>query len=455
MLNMDSSFNFGDQITGRGPNPGQGSQDLGNGLRSPSAGGQLQGFNNHVSLRNSTGIFDSPTDRRDSHEMSRGFQFQRTPRHEDRLPLDPARRERDERSVSPAGQTSTPTGPQRPPRGLASQTNSRGARGTEPPIGGHPDDNPSEVYGENNRHLAYATAHFKLLMEVVRANGKIDALSDQVAVLSRALLERAQTPGIVTGTPSAVTPGTQPKLPARQKWVASDKLLGLINPLALKLLFSPLLDAYTAIENGPEGYLPNSLFSTIKKTVAKEGVAFAAEHLPIQLLAGIHDSKMKELVDIPVPNIKGMVQRVAVRCGVAVEETNVEKVWAATDKPTRARIAYLRREAARLVLKGGQGRESIWAVVDKKLAELRMKRNEDYTTAHLGLANRRGHQGANAWRGGTYEYICIKPNPELEYSLSRPSIQYVVSDINSNYKMESSITLCFPGPSLSSDLYYR
>ncbi|EGG09223.1 uncharacterized protein MELLADRAFT_104476 [Melampsora larici-populina 98AG31] len=193
---------------------------------------------------------------------------------------------------------------------------------------------------------------------------------------------------------------------------------GLINPLALKLLFSPTIQSYTALENALEGYLPDSLFNTIKKTVAKEGAVFAAEHLPRQI-CGVEEApdtqcyasalkkagkqareKLHNVVgSLPlshlscwgsvklttraalVPHIKGMVQRVAVRCGVAGEKVGVEVVWAATDRPTRARIAYLRREAARLVLKGGRGSESIWAVVDRKLSELRSKGNDDYTTA--------------------------------------------------------------------------
>ncbi|EGG10954.1 uncharacterized protein MELLADRAFT_102765 [Melampsora larici-populina 98AG31] len=73
--------------------------------------------------------------------------------------------------------------------------------------------------------------------------------------------------------------------------------------------------------------------------------------------------------------------QVAVRCGMARENAQIEDVWAATDLPTRGRIAYLRREAARLVLKGGRGCESIWAVVDAKLSQLRLKRNDDYTSA--------------------------------------------------------------------------
>ncbi|EGG02033.1 uncharacterized protein MELLADRAFT_110392 [Melampsora larici-populina 98AG31] len=142
----------------------------------------------------------------------------------------------------------------------------------------------SEVFGKNNRHLAGATTQSLTLMEILRLQTKMDLLTGQVATLS---------------------------------------LMGVINSMALKLLFSPLLDSYTALETTPEGYLPNLLFNTLK------------------LLVGIHDPKTKELVTIPVPTIKNLVQRVAVRCGEAKDNAQVEEVWAKTDHAMRARIAYL------------------------------------------------------------------------------------------------------------------
>ncbi|EGF99587.1 uncharacterized protein MELLADRAFT_94247 [Melampsora larici-populina 98AG31] len=428
-MNTETPYNFSGQFRGRG------SLDLGEGLEMPSQGGSIQGFNNHGSLRNhSNSSLDSHRGRHEGGESSRNMNHKRTPNPhvEGRLEY-PPRRERDDRSRSPSGQRfSTQAGAEPPSGGLAYQQDLRNFRDLDLPnpnrLADEVSDGPAmfssplpaptmqtfhamamrcglegpflayakdqaEVYGETNRHLGQVTANSKLLMELARVNAPPRGPSPET--------ELGQAPASALAKPNSAL-----------KWRPSSKLLGLINPLALKLLFSPIIQSYTALESVSEGYLPDSLFNTIKKTVAKEGAVFAAEHLPRQicgveeapdaqtyasalkkagkhareklhnvLLVGIHDSKTKERVDVAVPNIKGMVQRVAVRCGVAGEKVGVEVVWAATDRPTRARIAYLRREAARLVLKGGRGSESIWAVVDWKLSELRLKGNEDYTTA--------------------------------------------------------------------------
>ncbi|KAH9817618.1 hypothetical protein DFH28DRAFT_962481 [Melampsora americana] len=394
-MNPDTSFNFGGQIDRRG------SQDIGNGLNTPSTGGSIHGLNNHHNLRNqSTGSVDSPRGRGDSMENSR---------HAD------ANHSRgtwsNDVEVDGAAIFSSPLPV---PTMLTFQ-----AMATECCLEGPFQTfamGQAEVFGKNNCHLAQVTSISKLLMEVARVNGKIDTLTDQLATIARAVnglalpsaLPRAATAGALSG----LEPGCPSTPTPKKKWSASEKLIGLINPLALKLLFSPLLEAYTSVGNGPEGVLPNLLFNNIKRKVNKEGPAFTAEHLPPQilgveeaadsqalastirdagkhareklhnvLLIGIHDPKTKENVDCAVPGIKSMIQRVAVKCGLASVNTEVEALWATTDLPTRARLAYLRREAARLVIKGGKGCESIWAVVDKRLAEVRMKKDEAYTTA--------------------------------------------------------------------------
>ncbi|EGF99723.1 uncharacterized protein MELLADRAFT_68403 [Melampsora larici-populina 98AG31] len=101
------------------------------------------------------------------------------------------------------------------------------------------------------------------------------------------------------------------------------------------------------------------------------------------LLTGIHDPKTGEAVEQAVPTIRSLMQRLSVRCATVGTNCHVDAVWAATDLPTRAQIAYLRREAARIVLKGGKGSESIWACVDKQLSTLRLRNDELYTVAYF------------------------------------------------------------------------
>ncbi|EGG04744.1 uncharacterized protein MELLADRAFT_88474 [Melampsora larici-populina 98AG31] len=180
----------------------------------------------------------------------------------------------------------------------------------------------------------------------------------------------------------------------------------------MKMAFGMLVPssfAYTAIKNRAEGTLPNSLFNVIKLTVAKESTSFQAKHLPAvhqgveeasqtrryysaikecakharekvhikQLLEGIHDQKTGEEVAEAVPTIRSMVQRIAVRCGTVGLNLHIDAVYAATDSLTRARIAYLRCEAARIVITGGKGSQSIWACVDKQLSFMRLRKDDD------------------------------------------------------------------------------
>ncbi|EGG00629.1 uncharacterized protein MELLADRAFT_93136 [Melampsora larici-populina 98AG31] len=400
-----------------------------------SAQSPIHGFNNHESLG----------------EYPRGFN-QRTP-----MASDPARslapnsgRRRDDRSLSPPGLPSggswkdrqrTSAHPQEAPPTASSD--GRGGTETLASLYRCPMSAPTadvfrsladqcaldgdfrayamaqaEVFGETNRHLAVATTQSLLLKEVSILNGKIDALTNGLEALTTVVRDLGSTPAQVppqqaTAQPSAtITNHPNPVI----KWVASAELVDILNPLALKIMFSPQVTAYTAIENKQEGYLPHSLFNTIKQKVGKEGAVFAAKHLPPKhqgvesatdsanyttairnagkharekvhnvLLVGIHDAKTREEVDIPVPSFKNLVQRMALRCDTAGDNVQVEDVWRATDNLTRARLAYLRREAARLVLKGGKGSESIWAVIDKQLAKLRLANNNAYETAFFQI----------------------------------------------------------------------
>ncbi|EGF99425.1 uncharacterized protein MELLADRAFT_68633 [Melampsora larici-populina 98AG31] len=274
----------------------------------------------------------------------------------------------------------------------------------------------SEIYGENNRHIAGAMFHSMLLMEISRLNSKVDLLANQIATGSTIAPAPAPTPAPGAQEGQDVVTSSAADDTTHKKWKASRKLVGLINPMALKFLWSAELEAYTAISNEREGYHPKSLFNMIKKTLAGETAAFKAQHLPPQrkgvehaadttayasalrdagkqgreklhnvLLVGIHDPKSKEIVGTPVPSIKDMVKRVSIRCGVADTSAEEEAVWKATNHETRARVAYMRREAARVICKGHKGNESVWANIDHQLSILRSKRDENYAAAFYDL----------------------------------------------------------------------
>ncbi|EGF97083.1 uncharacterized protein MELLADRAFT_88123 [Melampsora larici-populina 98AG31] len=288
----------------------------------------------------------------------------------------------------------------------------------------------AELISDNNRHLGQAVMQGQIMMEVSHLRGQLAQMTDQLASVSNLhgqianMTEQLATVAQIVEALASAPPQPPAQAPSSMEstvvatsvvdapWEPSPQLLDVMNPLALSLMNSPQLFSYTALKNKREGILPHSLFNVMKLTIAKESAAFIARNLPpvhqgveeasaakryhsaikdcgkharekvhIVLLTGIHDPKMGEEVDEPVPHIKSMVQQVAQRCGTVGVKCHMDTVWAATDLLTRARIAYLRREAARIVLKGGKGSQSIWACVDKQLSKMRLRDDERYSIA--------------------------------------------------------------------------
>ncbi|KAH9808263.1 hypothetical protein DFH28DRAFT_910363, partial [Melampsora americana] len=63
-------------------------------------------------------------------------------------------------------------------------------------------------------------------------------------------------------------------------------------------------------------------------------------------------------------------QQVCVKCGSVGLNCEAKIAWETTDLAKQAQISYLHWEGARIVLKGGQGSESIWACIDFQLLQL-------------------------------------------------------------------------------------
>ncbi|EGF99724.1 uncharacterized protein MELLADRAFT_94157 [Melampsora larici-populina 98AG31] len=294
----------------------------------------------------------------------------------------------------------------------------------------------AEIFGDANRHIAQAIAQARIMMEVSALHTQISTLTEHIATMSQIVKVLAEAPASVpnkrTSTPTSDDEG---------EWAASPQLLDVMNPLALRLLMSPALDAYTALKNKQEGIIPTSLFNGIKLTIAKESAAFTAKHLPAVhqgveeasaakkycsaikdsakhareklhnvILTGIHDPKMGEEVEIAVPNIRSLVQKVAIRCGTASPTALVDAVWGVTDLPTRARIAYL----------GGRGSESIWACVDKQLSRLRLRNDDAYAVAFYQIVF---DKDCKHFTGETYFQV-LKEN---KINLNLPSEEAVLA----------------------------
>ncbi|KAH9808561.1 hypothetical protein DFH28DRAFT_1135359 [Melampsora americana] len=269
----------------------------------------------------------------------------------------------------------------------------------------------AQVFGDNNRYLSQTISQARILMEVSALQNQLQSITNSIGTISEIVQAIAANPQLQSQPNLSVN---HPQ--ADEPWKPSDKLLDIMNPLALRLMESPELQAYTALSNPSEGYLPHSLFNTIKLNIAKEGPQFISKYLPPQhlgveeasstqkyytairdsakrarekvhnvLLAGIHVPTKGDHILIPVPNLMDLVQRVRVKCGSVGPNCGAKAVWEVTDLTKRARIAYLRREAARIVLKGGRGSESIWGCVDNQLSQLRMTRDEDYIIAFYNI----------------------------------------------------------------------
>ncbi|KAH9810788.1 hypothetical protein DFH28DRAFT_1085294 [Melampsora americana] len=235
----------------------------------------------------------------------------------------------------------------------------------------------AQVFGENNRHLSQKISQARLLMEVSALQQQIQPIKNHLATITNMVQTIVTNPQPLSQPDQSISVNQRQ---ADEPWKASEKPLDILNPLALRLMESPELQAYTTSLNGPEGYLPHSLFNTIKLNITKDGPPFTSKYLPPQhlapkkyyiairdcakcarekihnvLLAGIHVPTKGDHTLIPVPNLMDLVQQFRVKCGSVGPNCGAKAVWEVTDLPKRARIAYLRWEAASIVLKGGRG----------------------------------------------------------------------------------------------------
>ncbi|EGG03137.1 uncharacterized protein MELLADRAFT_90446 [Melampsora larici-populina 98AG31] len=388
-----------------------------------SGGGSLMGLNNHGSLMNNMGSgFEGPPREANGaftpgRSFSLGGPAMNNPTH-GQSPI--ASRSRNNRSVSPRARllqvgATGPTNPFKNPNdSSASQPNlgvyacpivtqtlknfeALSLQAGLDPVSHVLAMKQAEVFGENNRHLGQAIMHGQIMMEVTKLQSQVASLAEQLATVTQIVKDLASAPASNT-----IEPNTTNHSDGEGQWDASPQLLDVMNLLALKLMASPQLSAYTTIKNQAEGALPNSLFNL---TIGRQPAGFLERHLSA-VHQGVKEasaakryySAIKEVakhtrekvhvvtgeeVEFTVLTIRSMVQKVSVRCGTVGSNPHVDVVWAATDSLTRAQIAYLRCEAARVLITGGKGSQSIWACVDRKLSSMHLRNNEAYAIARL------------------------------------------------------------------------
>ncbi|KAH9814462.1 hypothetical protein DFH28DRAFT_1127509 [Melampsora americana] len=296
----------------------------------------------------------------------------------------------------------------------------------------------AEVSGETYRHLSICANIARLSYMLTSIETKVDnfaeQIPDQVEDITmrvsnkitnlaenihdiRNLIQSNMSAKPSTHSGSAeITP--LPKK-TRKPWIASTELKTLISSLSVELLPLPDIQAYTATEDRAKRYLQKSLFNLVKVRVAEKDNEWTERHLPgkilgvhdakaikdyesairsaskhareklhlltIQLLTNINHQKNGQVVDVAVPTLMALWHRIALKCGIIDGSVDPGTAWAAADGPLRTRIAYLRREAARLHFQPST--TNIWCEVDHQLDKLREKDrgNPDYSTSGWGV----------------------------------------------------------------------
>ncbi|EGG05855.1 uncharacterized protein MELLADRAFT_63867 [Melampsora larici-populina 98AG31] len=103
-----------------------------------------------------------------------------------------------------------------------------------------------------------------------------------------------------------------------------------------------------------------------------------------QLLTGIDEVDIGEEDGVlAVPALEELYFTIAQRFCNTGKHQNAESMWAATGGATRARLAYVRREAAR-IYQNGKSSSSIWDAVDIQLGKLKLQ-SGPYTIAFYKL----------------------------------------------------------------------
>ncbi|EGG10650.1 uncharacterized protein MELLADRAFT_93661 [Melampsora larici-populina 98AG31] len=238
--------------------------------------------------------------------------------------------------------------------------------------------------------------------QVVTLSNKVDQLTATLADLSAGSDSPATSPGLGANRVPTATPAAP--------WAVSIALKERVYQLAYALVGEAGLEAYTAIQVDGN-VLQRSLFNTIKQRVQAIGGQWVVQHLPptidgfqdvpagkvynklvkdagkharekmhLLVLTNIRNPRDPSPITATVPNIKKLVHRIADQCNTNPESLDADALWSQLSWGHRLRVAYLRREAMRVVRGGG----NIWARVDQQLRKMR-ERGPLYTTAFYKL----------------------------------------------------------------------
>ncbi|KAH9813010.1 hypothetical protein DFH28DRAFT_1128955 [Melampsora americana] len=178
-------------------------------------------------------------------------------------------------------------------------------------------------------------------------------------------------------TPIPAARLTLPEKSKHQLWEASTELESLLTSLSVELMPKANLQAYTAIRvsEGDKEWLGRHLPVKIRgvndgkglrnyDTAIREACKHSREKLHLLLLTNITKNLQGADNKVPVPTLQDLWHQV-----------KAHTAWASANDTTRSRIAYLRREAARL--RKTPSSSNIWSAVDRQLDILWVMDRED------------------------------------------------------------------------------
>ncbi|KAH9821029.1 hypothetical protein DFH28DRAFT_1079155 [Melampsora americana] len=211
-------------------------------------------------------------------------------------------------------------------------------------------------------------------------------------------------------TPESHSLAVDPTTP----WAASEILLDAISQLADKKVTLPLLESYTALKGTNRVWLAESLFNTVKVTIAKKSPEWKEEHLP-RKVHGITDSRGVKRYHTDIKNAcKHAREKMHISVLSGVYEAKVG-VIDSSPVPDLKELNYII----------GKGSSSIWAAVDRQLEILRLEekrrknhdgyKSGDYTASFYKIIYDQDCQyfsGTSLFQDLTNQYIFALPTEE-------------------------------------------
>lgn len=149
----------------------------------------------------------------------------------------------------------------------------------------------AEVNGDTAQHIAHSVSQAKMLFNISKLSDTITSLSEKIDEVSNLLEAQSGAEAQLNGS------GANPA----QAWVCSPELHDLIASLASRLIVTPELESYTALEVN-RVWLAHSLFSSIRTRLNQQPNEWKQQHLPGGS-QGVQDSVGTRVLNTHIRNV--------------------------------------------------------------------------------------------------------------------------------------------------------